>query len=142
MQVPLCIILSCYTVYAASIQGQIIPITGILDTISSLPSSTKIYIHGEKDSKSTWLKADGSFMLQNVDSGSYVLSVAVIEYDIPPVRIDVAEDDTVQAYDIYLGTNPQELGPSRAYPLILQPTRRISFIKVYKRVANVRISLH
>ncbi|KAG2193312.1 hypothetical protein INT46_008522 [Mucor plumbeus] len=103
---------------ALNIQGKIIPNT-VLNDVSRIDSSTtRIVLNGAQ--YTAHIKSNGEFNIPHVQPGSYLLEVQSIEHVFPKIRVDVNEENEVQATYTGLGIDWNQRGYSVVYPLEIQ----------------------
>ncbi|TPX50674.1 hypothetical protein SeMB42_g00909 [Synchytrium endobioticum] len=106
-----------------TVQG-IISSNPILPNISTLGPATRITLNQAQ--YSTYLQEDGSFSLENIPPGTYILTIDNLYYTFDRIRLDVAAD-SIHATLSNLGTSWKQMGPPVPYPLVLQARSRIEY---------------
>ncbi|CAO3649917.1 unnamed protein product [Mucor fragilis] len=66
------------------------------------------------------IRSNGEFSIPHVQPGSYLLEVQSIEHVYPKMRVDISEDNKVQAAYTGLGIDWNQRGYSVVYPLEIQ----------------------
>ncbi|KAK4511288.1 uncharacterized protein ATC70_012503 [Mucor velutinosus] len=103
---------------ALNIQGKIIPNT-VLEDVSKIDSSTtRIVLNGAQ--YTAHIQSNGEFNIPHVQPGSYLLEVQSIEHVYPKIRVDINEENQVQAAYTGLGIDWNQRGYSVVYPLEIQ----------------------
>ncbi|KAI8639987.1 hypothetical protein BD408DRAFT_420464 [Parasitella parasitica] len=103
---------------AFDIHGKIIP-NAILNDVSKIDSSTtRIVLNGAQ--YITHIRSNGEFNILHVQPGSYLLEVQSIEHVFPKIRIDISQENQVQAAYTGLGIDWNQRGYSVVYPLEIQ----------------------
>ncbi|GAN07726.1 secreted salivary protein [Mucor ambiguus] len=103
---------------ALNIQGKIIP-NAVLEDVSKIDSSTtRIVLNGAQ--YTAHIQSNGEFNIPHVQPGSYLLEVQSIEHVYPKIRVDISEENQVQAAYTGLGIDWNQRGYSVVYPLEIQ----------------------
>ncbi|KZF20578.1 hypothetical protein L228DRAFT_269881 [Xylona heveae TC161] len=78
---------------ASTILRVAVPSTSLLPNPgASLPASTKLTLTTLGKDYEAPISRDGTFTLRNVEEGSYLLSVACLDYIFPKLRVDIGGD--------------------------------------------------
>jgi len=93
----------------------------------SKPSTARVFLHNGPFSAVALVRADGTFAIHDVPTGTYVLESTVPDYVMPLVRIDISARDRGKVRATLM--NPGGGGGSSAggggnrlsYPLVLRP---------------------
>jgi len=94
------------------------------------PDSSVVLDNGS--SGRAFIRADGTFVIHDVASGSYVLSVQDRTFAFPSYKVDIAADDAANPIQVRpftlgrLSADPSTV-PLLPYPLVIKPTSRLEY---------------
>ncbi|KAF4528602.1 hypothetical protein B566_EDAN009206 [Ephemera danica] len=107
-----------------SVEGKVFPPE--FDSSISWQSETKIYVNGGE--YLGFIKEDGSFVISNLQSGSYVIEVANPNYFYEPARVDINAKGKFRARKLnYVQTSQVVTIP---YPLKMKPLSKLRYFQV------------
>ncbi|KAI9472217.1 MAG: hypothetical protein EXX96DRAFT_583287 [Benjaminiella poitrasii] len=113
---------------ALEIKGKIIP-NAVIDDVTKFDSSTtRVVLNGMQ--YIAHIKANGEFEFANVQPGSYLLEVQSIQYLFPKMRVDINEDNQVQAAYSGLAIDWNNKGNSVEYPLEVQAKTEAEYFMI------------
>ncbi|CAH0388512.1 unnamed protein product [Bemisia tabaci] len=108
------------------IEGKVFPPIGYSMDISNWQADTKVMV--KEGSYMGFLKEDGSFVVSNLPSGSYVLEVINPNFVYEPVRVEINSKGKIRARKVnYVQTSLVNQLP---YPLKLKPLGQHRYFKI------------
>lgn len=69
------------------IEGRVFPLSDFQNTQSNWPANTRIHVNGGE--YVGFVRKDGTFVVHNIPSGSYIVEVLNPEYSFEPVRVEI-----------------------------------------------------
>ncbi|GLH02762.1 hypothetical protein R5R35_012896 [Gryllus longicercus] len=107
-----------------SVEGRVYPPDSHI--LSNWQAQTRVLVNGGEHIG--FLKEDGTFIINNVPSGSYVVEIANPNYAYEPVRVEINSKGKFRARKVNYIQTSQVIQVS--YPLKLKPLARLRYFQV------------
>lgn len=112
---PLTILLSTLLLPALTLSYSLtitIPSTPLLPDPRTLPPSTTCSLTTPPHEYTAHLTTTNTFHFRNISTGSYLLSIACASHAFAPLRVDVENDGTIEAWRTFRGNEWENRGES------------------------------